>query len=180
MERPCRKRKSASTPNEALPAGSSTPQAAPSEATRQSAKANKKRKTRNAAVTEEVDLDAVGFEELYPATIFKTPKNPRATLEGLPAELRLEIYKHLSDSSLVHVHRGTQGKENSHHDSHGRHAACPVPKHHHYAQTPSGRACVKNKIVAPTNHVLQRSEDPGLSQRPTKPSAMNPRASSSA
>ena len=33
------------------------------------------------------------------------PQNPRACLLGLPAELRLEIYRHVFDSSLIHVHK---------------------------------------------------------------------------
>ncbi|KAH7378326.1 hypothetical protein BKA66DRAFT_533036 [Pyrenochaeta sp. MPI-SDFR-AT-0127] len=41
----------------------------------------------------------------HPAATFKTPSNPQATLEGLPAELRLLIYDYLCDSAIIHVHR---------------------------------------------------------------------------
>lgn len=43
-------------------------------------------------------------EECTPPT-YKPPNNPQATLEGLPAELRLSIYDHLSDTIMVHVHK---------------------------------------------------------------------------
>jgi hypothetical protein len=45
------------------------------------------------------------LKRLHPATIFKTPENPRATFEGLPAELRLQIYGYLGESLLIHVHK---------------------------------------------------------------------------
>src|SRR4051812_9440846 len=35
----------------------------------------------------------------HPAAMFKSPGNPQATLEGLPAELRLQIYDYLCDST---------------------------------------------------------------------------------
>ena len=38
------------------------------------------------------------------AAIFRAPRNPHATLSGLPAELRLQIYSHLCDSTIIHVH----------------------------------------------------------------------------
>jgi hypothetical protein len=36
---------------------------------------------------------------------YHTPENPQATLSGLPAELRLQIYSYLCDSCIIHVHR---------------------------------------------------------------------------
>ncbi|KAF1848703.1 uncharacterized protein K460DRAFT_364695 [Cucurbitaria berberidis CBS 394.84] len=41
---------------------------------------------------------------------FRTPNNPQATLEGLPAELRLQIYDYLSESTILHVHRHVNRK----------------------------------------------------------------------
>jgi hypothetical protein len=93
MAHESQKQKFASTPNEALPTSSSTPQANSRGAIRQNARTSKKRKTRESIVADNVDS-----EEIHSATIFETPKSPCATLEGLPAEMRLEIYKHLSDS----------------------------------------------------------------------------------
>ena len=40
----------------------------------------------------------------HPAATFRMPNNPRATLLGLPAELRLQIYSYLSDTAIIHVH----------------------------------------------------------------------------
>ncbi|KAF2676642.1 hypothetical protein K458DRAFT_321611 [Lentithecium fluviatile CBS 122367] len=40
-----------------------------------------------------------------PAPPYLKPENPQATLLGLPAEIRLEIYKHLITTTLIHVHR---------------------------------------------------------------------------
>ncbi|KAJ4374918.1 hypothetical protein N0V83_001996 [Neocucurbitaria cava] len=50
-------------------------------------------------------LDKQEKLEEHPAATFKPPKNPRATLSGLPTELRLQIYAYLCDASLIHVHR---------------------------------------------------------------------------
>lgn len=44
------------------------------------------------------------LEQPTDTPIFTTPANPQATLCGLPAELRLQIYSHLCDTTLVHVH----------------------------------------------------------------------------
>ena len=41
----------------------------------------------------------------HPAATFKTPSHLQATLDGLPAELRLQIYDFLCDSTIIHVHR---------------------------------------------------------------------------
>ncbi|KAF2823046.1 hypothetical protein CC86DRAFT_299496 [Ophiobolus disseminans] len=38
------------------------------------------------------------------ASIFRMRNNNQATLSGIPAELRLQIYSHLCDSTLIHVH----------------------------------------------------------------------------
>ncbi|USP75087.1 uncharacterized protein yc1106_02361 [Curvularia clavata] len=40
----------------------------------------------------------------HPAATFKTPKNPQATFEGIPAELRVMIYEFASQSTMIHVH----------------------------------------------------------------------------
>lgn len=45
------------------------------------------------------------LQKEHPAATFQPPKNPRATLSGLPTELRLQIYSYLCDTSLIHVHR---------------------------------------------------------------------------
>jgi hypothetical protein len=42
-----------------------------------------------------------------PAAVFRTPSNTQATLSGLPAELRLQIYSYLCDSTIIHVHNHT-------------------------------------------------------------------------
>ncbi|KAF2028255.1 hypothetical protein EK21DRAFT_90812 [Setomelanomma holmii] len=39
-----------------------------------------------------------------PATAFRAPENPEATLSGLPAELRLQIDSYLCDTTIIHVH----------------------------------------------------------------------------
>jgi hypothetical protein len=41
----------------------------------------------------------------HPALTYKTPSNLQATFLGLPVELRLQIYEHLCDSTIIHVHR---------------------------------------------------------------------------
>lgn len=51
--------------------------------------------------------DAIATD--HTAATYKTPQNAQATLEGLPAELRLQIYDYLCDSTIIHVH---------HHDHH--------------------------------------------------------------
>lgn len=43
--------------------------------------------------------------DLHPAATFKIPKNPRATFQALPAELRLQIYELLCESVMIHVYR---------------------------------------------------------------------------
>ncbi|KAK7189246.1 hypothetical protein PSPO01_04833 [Paraphaeosphaeria sporulosa] len=51
----------------------------------------------------------------YMSSVFKSPKNTRATLLNLPPELRQEIYDHLYPSQLTHVifshtnHKGSSG-----------------------------------------------------------------------
>ncbi|KAH7091527.1 hypothetical protein FB567DRAFT_437000 [Paraphoma chrysanthemicola] len=50
----------------------------------------------------------------HPASTFRTPTNPFATLSNLPAELRLQIYSHLCDTTIIHVHRhGAEYGKNS-------------------------------------------------------------------
>lgn len=52
-------------------------------------------------------------EDSHPAEHFKTPSNPQATLEGLPAELRLQVYNYLCDSTIIHVHHHVDEKANT-------------------------------------------------------------------
>lgn len=61
------------------------------------AKVPRKRKAEQKAVNQSSDT--------HPAATFKPPKNPRATFEELPAELRLQIYELLCESTMIHVHR---------------------------------------------------------------------------
>lgn len=42
--------------------------------------------------------------DTHPAATFKTPKNPQATFEGIPAELRVMIHELASRSTIIHVH----------------------------------------------------------------------------
>lgn len=50
----------------------------------------------------------------HPASTFRTPTNPYATLSNLPAELRLQIYSHLCDTTIIHVHHhGSEYNKNS-------------------------------------------------------------------
>ncbi|KAF2134599.1 hypothetical protein P153DRAFT_352573 [Dothidotthia symphoricarpi CBS 119687] len=66
---------------------------------RQATKSRNTKKRRN----DEINTDQVTSENK--SGVFKTPKNPYATLGGLPSELRLRIYHYLSDSTIIHVHR---------------------------------------------------------------------------
>jgi hypothetical protein len=101
-----RKRKAASTADDTLPASFSTSQASPDASTRQDAGNNKSRVHGEAAV-----VGASYLKRLHPTTIFKTPENPRATFEGLPAELRLQIFGYLGESLLIHVHKRIKKKQ---------------------------------------------------------------------
>ncbi|OAL51803.1 hypothetical protein IQ07DRAFT_586153 [Pyrenochaeta sp. DS3sAY3a] len=60
------------------------------------------------------DGQSQGIEEdSHPAEHFKKPSNPQATLEGLPVELRLQIYNYLCDSTIIHVHDHYDEKANT-------------------------------------------------------------------
>ena len=87
-------------------ASSSMSRAASIESTRQNNKGNKKRKKRKT-----VACDDSNIEEVHPASIFNTPRNPRATFEGLPTEMRLQIYDYLRDLLHIHVRRRVKIKE---------------------------------------------------------------------
>jgi hypothetical protein len=69
-----------------------------------------KRQTKTPKITETVKSDRPSASI---ASIFRTPQNAQATFAGLPAELRLQIYSHLCDSTIIHVHhhKGNEDKE---------------------------------------------------------------------
>lgn len=68
-------------------------------AKRQATRNGSKRVTRKGGSAKNVE------SESHPAEHFTTPSNPQATFEGLPAELRLQVYDYLCDSTIIHVHR---------------------------------------------------------------------------
>ena len=87
-------------------ASSSMSRAGSIESTRQDNKGKKKRKKTKTVACHNSDI-----EEVHPAFIFKTPRNPRATFEGLPTELRLQVYDYLRDLLHIHVHRRVKTRE---------------------------------------------------------------------
>ncbi|CAO2653990.1 Nn.00g107230.m01.CDS01 [Neocucurbitaria sp. VM-36] len=65
----------------------------------------KRRKTANTAPKTILKATPVEPPKEHPAATILPPSNPQATLTGLPAELRLQIYSFLCDSTLIHVHQ---------------------------------------------------------------------------
>ena len=87
-------------------ASSSMSRASSLRSTRQDNKGKKKRKQRKTVACDDSDI-----EEVHPASIFKTPRNPRATFEGLPTEMRLQIYDYLRDLLHIHVRKRVKTKK---------------------------------------------------------------------
>ncbi|KAF2011875.1 hypothetical protein BU24DRAFT_425698 [Aaosphaeria arxii CBS 175.79] len=77
---------------------------------RKTSPAAKKRKT-TAKQLPNKDLETLQSKTQPPSSSPPQPKNPQACLLGLPCELRLEIYKYVFDSSLIHVHRHAPSHE---------------------------------------------------------------------
>ena len=73
--------------------------------TRQNNKGKNKSKKRKIVACDDSDI-----EEIHPVPMFKTPRNPRATFEGLPTEMRLRIYEYLRDVLHTHVRRRVKTK----------------------------------------------------------------------
>ncbi|KAF1838230.1 hypothetical protein BDW02DRAFT_34192 [Decorospora gaudefroyi] len=96
------KRKLATTVDN-TPTTSTSPPNADKTTPQSTSKKSKKTKTKETAVAKP--------SEEHPASIYKTLENPQASFEGLPAELRLEIYDHLCHSTIVHVHKHINKKK---------------------------------------------------------------------
>jgi hypothetical protein len=92
-----RKRKSARISGDTTPSNCNTVHNVDATTFKSTSKVAKKRRKKEAVVVESRDE--------HPALTYQTPSNPQATFEGLPAELRLDIYEYLCDSTIIHVHK---------------------------------------------------------------------------
>jgi hypothetical protein len=90
------KRKCASTDDDTTPTADSTPDDVKTSSSEDTSIVAKRRRKKNVVVEP---------RDEHLALTYKTPRNPQATFEGLPAEIRLQIYDYLCDSSIIHVHK---------------------------------------------------------------------------